>query len=109
VRLLGAQPLLDDIADLATRPASRSPRPPPLIPPRGSRVGIDRALRSTSSPPALEVLRKLADGLTNRGIGRRLYSSEKTVGVHAARIFTKAGVHSRAQASALLHRSGPTD
>ena len=47
----------------------------------------------------------MANGLTNREIGERLFISEKTVGVHVARIFTKIGVHSRMQASAVLHRS----
>ena len=35
----------------------------------------------------LEVLVELAKGFTNREIGRRLYISEKTVGVHLTRIF----------------------
>jgi DNA-binding NarL/FixJ family response regulator len=53
----------------------------------------------------LEVLREIANGLTNREIGQRLYISEKTVSVHVARIFSKMGVHSRMQASAVLQRS----
>ena len=55
----------------------------------------------------LEVLVELAKGFTNREIGRRLYISEKTVGVHLTRIFHKIGVHSRVQASAVLQRSRP--
>jgi DNA-binding NarL/FixJ family response regulator len=55
----------------------------------------------------VEVLAELAKGLTNKEIGRRLYISEKTVGVHVGRIFTKMGVHSRVQASAVLQRSRP--
>ena len=109
-RLLGAQPLLDDIADLATR--ARIPLAAPTAPdPAPRQPGRDRSGTPLDelTTRELEVLRELANGLTNREIGRRLYISEKTVGVHVARIFTKTGVHSRVQASALLHRSGPTD
>jgi DNA-binding CsgD family transcriptional regulator/tetratricopeptide (TPR) repeat protein len=109
-RLLGAQPLLDDIADLATR--ARIPLAAPTAPdPAPRQPGRDRSGTPLDelTTRELEVLRELAKGLTNREIGRRLYISEKTVGVHVARIFTKTGVHSRVQASALLHRSGPTD
>jgi DNA-binding CsgD family transcriptional regulator/tetratricopeptide (TPR) repeat protein len=98
-RALGAGPLLEDIADLAGRaritlemPAPEAPPPPP---------GVLDVLTARE----LEVLHQVADGLTNREIGQRLYISEKTVSVHVARIFTKIGVHSRVQASAVLHRS----
>ena len=73
-------------------PAPEAPPPPP---------GVLDVLTARE----LEVLHQVADGLTNREIGQRLYISEKTVSVHVARIFTKIGVHSRVQASAVLHRS----
>jgi DNA-binding NarL/FixJ family response regulator len=57
------------------------------------------------TPRELEVLEVMATGLTNREIAERLFISEKTVGVHLTRVFTKIGVHSRVQASAVLHRS----
>ena len=69
--------------------------------------GSDSVL-DTLTARELEVLVELAAGLTNRQIAGRLFISEKTVGVHVSRIFAKIGVHSRVQASALLHRARPS-
>jgi DNA-binding CsgD family transcriptional regulator/tetratricopeptide (TPR) repeat protein len=102
-RSLGAAPFLTEITDLAARarirldPAEPGPRPERRAP----TVTVLDAL----TPRELDVLVEMASGLTNREIGRRLFISEKTVGVHVSRIFSKTGVHSRVQASALLHRS----
>jgi DNA-binding NarL/FixJ family response regulator len=46
-----------------------------------------------------EVLAALAEGLTNREIGQRLFISERTVGVHVGHIFDKLQVRTRVQAS----------
>ena len=46
-----------------------------------------------------EVLAAIAEGLTNREIGQRLFISERTVGVHVGHIFDKLQVRSRVQAS----------
>nr|WP_221377778.1 LuxR family transcriptional regulator [Actinoplanes polyasparticus] len=46
-----------------------------------------------------EVLSALAEGLTNREIGERLFISERTVGVHVGHIFDKLQVRTRVQAS----------
>ncbi|WP_250033390.1 helix-turn-helix transcriptional regulator [Paractinoplanes maris] len=46
-----------------------------------------------------EVLAALAEGLTNREIGERLFISERTVGVHVGHIFDKLQVRTRVQAS----------
>ncbi len=54
----------------------------------------------------LDVLRLLADGLTQQEIASRLVISPKTVSSHIQRILAKLGVHSRAQAVALAHREG---
>jgi LuxR family maltose regulon positive regulatory protein len=57
------------------------------------------------SPPSLltaresEVHELLAQGLTNREIGRRLFISESTVKVHVGRILEKLGVRSRTEAA----------
>lgn len=56
----------------------------------------------------LEVLRLLADGLSNRAIADRLVISEKTVGRHVSNIFAKLGVHSRAHAARLAAERGIT-
>ena len=46
-----------------------------------------------------QVLAAVAEGLTNREIGQRLYISERTVGVHVGHIFDKLQVRTRVQAS----------
>jgi DNA-binding CsgD family transcriptional regulator len=46
-----------------------------------------------------EVLGAVAEGLTNREIGQRLFISERTVGVHVGHIFDKLQVRTRVQAS----------
>jgi DNA-binding NarL/FixJ family response regulator len=52
-----------------------------------------------------EILTLLADGLSQAEIANKLVISPKTVGTHIQRILGKLGVHSRAQAVALAHRS----
>jgi DNA-binding CsgD family transcriptional regulator len=47
----------------------------------------------------IEVVRLLADGLTNRQIAEQLFISEKTVGTHVAHVFEKLDVHSRVGAA----------
>jgi DNA-binding CsgD family transcriptional regulator len=102
-RRLGAQPLLDDVRDLSVRARVPLSTPEPVAPsPPVPRTPLDDL-----TGRELEVLVELAKGLTNREIGKRLYISEKTVGVHVSRIFHKIGVHTRVQASAVLQRSRP--
>ena len=54
----------------------------------------------------IDVLRLLADGLTNRQIAERLFISEKTVGTHVAHIFSKLDVHTRVEAASRAHALG---
>jgi DNA-binding CsgD family transcriptional regulator len=58
------------------------------------------------SPREREVLALLADGLSNRDIGSRLFISEKTAGRHVSNIFTKLGVHTRARAARIAAERG---
>jgi len=58
------------------------------------------------TPRELEVLRLLADGLTQAQIAMRLVISPRTVGTHIQNLLGKLDVHSRAQAVALAHRMG---
>jgi DNA-binding NarL/FixJ family response regulator len=53
-----------------------------------------------------EVLRLLAQGLTQRAIAHQLDISPATVGTHIQRVLTKLDVHSRTQAVALAYREG---
>ena len=73
----------------------------------GRAVGGDgAAMFSSLSPREREILLRIAAGLTNGGIGRELFISEKTVRNHVTRIFEKLGVHSRAQAIVLAKDHG---
>ena len=50
------------------------------------------------TPRELEILEAMADGLSNREIGERLFVSENTVKTHAARLFDKLSARRRTQA-----------
>lgn len=58
------------------------------------------------TPREEEVIRLVADGLTNREIGARLYISEKTASVHVSNLLAKLGASGRAEAVAVAHRRG---
>lgn len=45
----------------------------------------------------VEIVRLVADGLSNKEIGARLFISERTVDNHVQHVLNKLGVHSRAQ------------
>lgn len=50
------------------------------------------------TPREHEILGLIAEGLSNREIGERLFVSENTVKTHSSRIFDKMGVNRRVQA-----------
>ncbi|WP_328815921.1 ATP-binding protein [Nonomuraea cypriaca] len=54
----------------------------------------------------VEVLRLVAEGLTNREIAERLFIAQKTVSVHVSNILAKLEVSTRTQAAAAGRRSG---
>ncbi|MEV7988045.1 AAA family ATPase [Micromonospora sp. NPDC085948] len=102
---LGAVPLTSEIRELAGR----------------ARVSLEEheVLGGTRSAPAeasddelapltareREVLALVAEGLTNKEIGQRLFISERTIGVHVSHIFDKLQVRTRVQASAIQLRN----
>ncbi|MEU4241192.1 AAA family ATPase [Actinoplanes sp. NPDC026619] len=95
---MGARPLAAEIVATAHRfrvaladDVDTQPINPP-DPAPGDELGI---LTSRER----EVLAALADGLTNREIGEKLFISERTVGVHVGHIFDKLQVRTRVQAS----------
>jgi DNA-binding CsgD family transcriptional regulator/tetratricopeptide (TPR) repeat protein len=53
-----------------------------------------------------DVLRLVAQGLSSKAIGRRLFISERTVAQHLSAVFHKLGVNTRAQAVAVTTQRG---
>ncbi|MEV0157815.1 AAA family ATPase [Micromonospora sp. NPDC050686] len=108
---LGAEPLSSEIRTLAGRARVTLEERPAERPPAAPRP------RSAPAQPAgdelapltareREVLAAVAEGLTNREIGQRLFISERTIGVHVSHIFDKLQVRTRVQASAIFLRNG---
>jgi DNA-binding NarL/FixJ family response regulator len=71
---------------------------------RGS--GGERRQPSLLSKREEEVLRLVAEGLTNEEIARRLIISKTTVKTHVASVLNKLGVESRTQAVAVAAHQG---
>ncbi|WP_121175591.1 helix-turn-helix transcriptional regulator [Streptomyces sp. 1114.5] len=90
-RRLGAAPLLAAVEDLAGRIGVRSPAAPQAA--DGPLTGRERS-----------VLALVAQGLTNREVGERLFISEKTVSVHLTRVMAKLDAGSRTEAVDAAHR-----
>ena len=100
---LGAATLLGEIDELA-----RSARLMSVVP-EGEGGPAETPAPSSPNAPILtaretEVLRLVAEGLSNGQIGARLYISTKTVSVHVSNILAKLGVSSRTEAAAVAHR-----
>ena len=89
---LGARPLREAVDALARRARLD--------------LGAGAAEHLVLTPREEEVLRLVAEGLTNRQIGRRLQISEKTASVHVSNILAKLDVSGRAEAVSVAHRRG---
>lgn len=70
------------------------------------RSGSHVPYSSQLSPRETDIIRLIAQGLSNRDIGRRLVLSEKTVKNHVSRIFSKLHFNTRSQAAVHAIRSG---
>ena len=76
-----------------------------LAVPRGPRRA-HRNLPHQLTARELEVLRLLADGLSNAEVGATLFLSQKTVGHHVSAVLRKLGEPSRSRAVATARREG---
>ncbi|MCX4470877.1 AAA family ATPase [Micromonospora sp. NBC_01655] len=90
---LGATPLAERAATLARRVGLRGTA--------GHRTG-----RDLLTVREQEVLRLVAEGLSNSRIAERLFISPKTASVHVSRIIAKLDVGNRVEAAAVAHRLG---
>lgn len=102
-----ARSLLEAAAESAARMGAR-----PLqdaIDATQRRTGLGRPARGTTAVLTgreREVLVLVAEGLTNREIGRRLHISEKTASVHLSNVMAKLNASSRTEAVTVAHRRG---
>lgn len=91
-RRLGAQPLLTELQTLG---AAGQPQ-------RAADPRRDESLTARER----EVLALVAQGRSNRDIGRQLFISAKTVSVHVSNILAKLGAAGRTEAVAVARRRG---
>lgn len=83
-----------------------------LLDPKAASRVIERLRRPPAQDPRLaqlteqerKVLALLAEGLTNREIGERIYLAEKTVKNYVSSILAKLGMHRRTEAAAFAAR-----
>jgi len=68
--------------------------------------GVRRSTTAVLTEREEEVLLLVAQGLTNRQIGERLFISGKTVSVHVSNVLAKLGASGRAEAVSLAHQRG---
>jgi DNA-binding CsgD family transcriptional regulator/tetratricopeptide (TPR) repeat protein len=98
--------ILDSLGAVAVRQAVLRDRHALGLPvprgPRPARAGDPSGLTARE----LEVLRLLADGLSNSEIAAQLFLSEKTVGHHVSSVLHKLGEPTRARAAAAAVRRG---
>jgi two-component system, NarL family, response regulator DegU len=63
---------------------------------------VDNGAVKTLTRRELEILRLVAEGLTNEEIGKKIFISEKTVKTHLTNIFDKLKVNNRFKAALLI-------
>jgi DNA-binding NarL/FixJ family response regulator len=101
---MGAEPLLGEIEALVRR--ARLTGRAEAAPDEGAATVADELERLGLTAREAEVLRLVADGLSNSQIAEELFISRKTASVHVSNILSKLGVATRVEAAALAHRRG---
>lgn len=90
---MGAAPLASALRNLARRGRLDLP-------------GLRRGATTVLTDREEEVLLLVAQGLTNRQIGERLFISGKTVSVHVSNVLAKLGASGRTEAVSIAHHRG---
>jgi len=67
---------------------------------------LQRMVRPSLTQRELDVLQQLAEGRSNKDIGRRLQITEGTAKTHVKAILTKLDAMSRTEAVAVAHKRG---
>lgn len=99
---LGAGLLVEQTELLAGRARISLATTPRLAPAPASEADPLGSLGLT--PREQDVLRRVAEGRSNRQIAEELYISPKTASVHVSNILAKLGVSGRTEAAAMTHR-----
>ena len=102
---MGAAPLVEEIEALMRR-ARLQPVEAETSPAEDTAEVPDELERLGLTAREAEVLRLVADGLSNSQIAEQLFISRKTASVHVSNILSKLGVSTRVEAAALAHRRG---
>lgn len=100
----GALAIVGEAADLRQARAAGAEADAFLVAPDAD--AADASQVEALTPREIEVLELLAEGLSNKGIARRLGISDQTVKFHVASISGKLGAHSRTGAVRLAVRRG---
>lgn len=96
---LSVADFIEMVRDLPVMPAA--------LPERHLRpVGSQRDMRAVLSQRELEVVRLVAEGLSNKQISMRLKLSDKTVKNHISHILAKMGLSARTQVAVHALRAG---
>lgn len=81
-----------------------------FLDPRATKVAVKWIENSvhprTLNPRDLDILQFMADGLTNREIGEKMFLSENTIKTHVLDIFRRLGVKNRIEAVVNAYRQG---